>query len=1170
MKQIFTYLFIVLCFTGVDSMAQTVNAVSVHSIEYQTRSNLDDQDSSFSVSIKGDATHNYELSNYHWKSSQLKPVLYFYNTLPPVSIGDPAENDIEFEVFIEIKKVSDGVAVYKYTVPVTDSCLANSDSQGTCGNSKTDIDYVSAKKINGEWNYTEKDYLDSAANDRYFKGLPPGGIVRIELPPFAPIDGDGAFRYVISATARELSGGQKPLDEDYLEDNSISRSIVQLNNLEDPYLMIEMFDLYDMTELGPMPRSTHWINRGAEIVDGRTVSEYPLDLPRPYFPINKDQYPDYSIHHPTLKMDRLDWDDSDWSIKKGKAAGDILTSHLYEIDSNNSSLVLSLGVQRTRKQDSWDRGWSDAMLIGPEPRAILNSDPLNPFNPESSASALPDSLIVEFAFPENILEAVNIPDSNWRKHIRYDRPENAPDRIESEVPAIAIFGGGGYLTAFGKAENSDSIFSKPTEKYAGGLHSNIYDIGIDHGFKRYFVRIPPSILKDSPSDYYRLRMRVAATDDKKCTNCIPDDNDEFYVDNIQLTKGGYEESTDLEMTKVWIKWPYESVPARQGEEIAVKVNVVNNTPTDAPFYFCQVVIYKADIETLYSEWGTIDYFMSQNDPAYCRKLTIPQQLGLTDKTWDFPAFNATDVGEGKFIMVGYAHIPGGDSFDYNDAAISSFTVDFADDIKQDSEINDVPELSGKAGKGLNLYGYSEGGWGNEEGYQDWFEWDTYPYGIQKGLGEGEIAVRFELTASDTLRAYRAYFASEASIDDEVIYTLYKDNDGEPGDSIAGSKIRIAKGFDSESGKQVFDAYSTAKLDDPIALAKGSYWLGVTQLENTALELGASSLNAGQRTLNVSIDLPNGEMGKEGNSFNISETHRIENSRGRLINRYFSIYRNWDGEWIVMSPTIGNTGFPHLPHTGTNAEDRITQTLSQGYWKPMLRPVFKDEYLANPGLEKPCPSWDTNFYRPRIPWLPVELTAFNARPTAKGIDLYWETASETDNYGFFVERKDISPGQESDWQQVAFVKGNGTTTSESRYNYSDTKLVSGHTYSYKLRQVDLDGAQSCYETMAVFATAPENADHSELTLINIAPNPVQVGDQISFTAYLPQECDLNWELVDIKGNSLIKGSFLGLMSGYQSLEINSTQLNSSEITSGYYLLRVTALGQSSTQAVRLIH
>lgn len=80
-------------------------------------------------------------------------------------------------------------------------------------------------------------------------------------------------------------------------------------------------------------------------------------------------------------------------------------------------------------------------------------------------------------------------------------------------------------------------------------------------------------------------------------------------------------------------------------------------------------------------------------------------------------------------------------------------------------------------------------------------------------------------------------------------------------------------------------------------------------------------------------------------------------------------------------------------------------------------------------------------------LPVELVSFDYTVDGRDVILTWETASETNNAGFEVQR---------DEHTIAFVDGNGTTTVPQSYSFRDNEL-NPNNYTYRLKQVDFDGA-----------------------------------------------------------------------------------------------------------------
>ncbi|MCX6149666.1 MAG: T9SS type A sorting domain-containing protein [Ignavibacteriales bacterium] len=119
-------------------------------------------------------------------------------------------------------------------------------------------------------------------------------------------------------------------------------------------------------------------------------------------------------------------------------------------------------------------------------------------------------------------------------------------------------------------------------------------------------------------------------------------------------------------------------------------------------------------------------------------------------------------------------------------------------------------------------------------------------------------------------------------------------------------------------------------------------------------------------------------------------------------------------------------------------------------------------------------------------LPVELASFNAAQSNEGIVLNWSTISEKNNSGFSVERK----GQTDNWQSIGFVTGAGTSTEKHSYSFSDQVDGSGK-YSYRLKQIDLDGSFKYSQTVEVTTTP------SEFKLLNNYPNPF---NPATFIAY----------------------------------------------------------------------
>ena len=117
-------------------------------------------------------------------------------------------------------------------------------------------------------------------------------------------------------------------------------------------------------------------------------------------------------------------------------------------------------------------------------------------------------------------------------------------------------------------------------------------------------------------------------------------------------------------------------------------------------------------------------------------------------------------------------------------------------------------------------------------------------------------------------------------------------------------------------------------------------------------------------------------------------------------------------------------------------------------------------------------------------IPVELVSFNAYQSEKGVILNWQTSTEINNNGFEVQRSEVRNQKSvgNQWEDIYFVKGNGTTTIFHSYAYTDNNITPGK-YYYRLKQVDFDGSYKYSNEVEVNVAASK-----EFTLEQNYPNP----------------------------------------------------------------------------------
>ncbi|NOX18338.1 MAG: T9SS type A sorting domain-containing protein [Chlorobi bacterium] len=117
-------------------------------------------------------------------------------------------------------------------------------------------------------------------------------------------------------------------------------------------------------------------------------------------------------------------------------------------------------------------------------------------------------------------------------------------------------------------------------------------------------------------------------------------------------------------------------------------------------------------------------------------------------------------------------------------------------------------------------------------------------------------------------------------------------------------------------------------------------------------------------------------------------------------------------------------------------------------------------------------------------LPVELVAFTGYADNNEVFLNWSTATETNNYGFEIERliPDHRYSADAGWEKLGFVEGHGNTSSPKDYSFVDSNPAIGNIF-YRLKQIDVDGTFDYSPIVEV-----ENNFELKYSLSQNYPNP----------------------------------------------------------------------------------
>ncbi|MFN3639260.1 MAG: T9SS type A sorting domain-containing protein, partial [Chloroherpetonaceae bacterium] len=266
----------------------------------------------------------------------------------------------------------------------------------------------------------------------------------------------------------------------------------------------------------------------------------------------------------------------------------------------------------------------------------------------------------------------------------------------------------------------------------------------------------------------------------------------------------------------------------------------------------------------------------------------------------------------------------------------------------------------------------------------------------------------------------------------------------------------------------------------------------------------------------------GVFGASPQDYPIGQTYFVVMKYSRLTNR----------ATLWVNPPVGLSSEPpptHTNNTGTNAAPAQIRSLA-------IR-------NANGTTGRGTGNLELDEIRVSRAWadvgLPVELVSFTGRYTSGRVELQWQTASETNNEGFFVERRSGN----STWQTLGFVRGKGTTTEAQSYRFTDETAVGA--VSYRLKQVDFDGQFAYSPVIEVLA-----GDLTSYKLAQNYPNPFNPTTTISYQ--LPVASDVRLEVFDILGKKVAT-----LVNGRQAAGAYSYTWNASAAASGVYFYRLQA-------------
>ena len=194
----------------------------------------------------------------------------------------------------------------------------------------------------------------------------------------------------------------------------------------------------------------------------------------------------------------------------------------------------------------------------------------------------------------------------------------------------------------------------------------------------------------------------------------------------------------------------------------------------------------------------------------------------------------------------------------------------------------------------------------------------------------------------------------------------------------------------------------------------------------------------------------------------------------------------------------------------------------------------------------------NFTRGPMKPLPVELTSFSANVEKNITHLSWQTATEKNNKGFEIQRKQ----ENGSFVKVGFVSGNGTSTQSHSYTFVDSKLSSG-SYTYRLKQIDLNGQFQFSKEVNV-----EVANPHEFALNQNYPNPFNPSTTISYEIPVSGKVVLNvYNTLGVQVASLVNEN--------KAAGNYTVHFNANSLSSGIYFYKLTVDNFVATKKMILL-
>jgi hypothetical protein len=197
-------------------------------------------------------------------------------------------------------------------------------------------------------------------------------------------------------------------------------------------------------------------------------------------------------------------------------------------------------------------------------------------------------------------------------------------------------------------------------------------------------------------------------------------------------------------------------------------------------------------------------------------------------------------------------------------------------------------------------------------------------------------------------------------------------------------------------------------------------------------------------------------------------------------------------------------------------------------------------------------------------LPVQLASFIGNFISENsVKLDWETISEVNNYGFYVEKYNTITNK-FEVIENSFQSGHGTTLELQHYSWIDDNVVELE-LEYRLKQIDNNGLVNYFGSIKLNPNGVEN--HSSVPAVFALnqnyPNPFNPTTEITFTLATSGYTTL--KVYNLLGNE-IKTLFTGQA---EAGRIYTAHFTGNGFASGLYFYKLQTADKSEIKKLLLL-